>query len=230
MVVEIERTARAALTVLKDHHLQACLVGSAACAIYGMKNRVPNVWSPFFDSTLASHIDDRQDVDIIVVTDMDPEHIKRLFVAANSAFYLRPSINPQNSYRVLWFTISFRRSCKVDILIPSLFSLPKIPENKIAYITPSQDMPVVAFLVLLLLKLKAWADHRVDVRQHMLDKVVVDSKDINELVILGVTQYHAHLGQETWLPNGFKQESKERVHIYKEQWPESKRFWRAMGL
>jgi hypothetical protein len=40
---EIRKAARAAVTVLEANGLSCCLFGSAACAIYGMENREPNV-------------------------------------------------------------------------------------------------------------------------------------------------------------------------------------------
>jgi hypothetical protein len=40
---EIRKTARAAVSALEKNNLKACLFGSAACAIYGMENRDPNV-------------------------------------------------------------------------------------------------------------------------------------------------------------------------------------------
>ncbi|KAG6887343.1 hypothetical protein C0995_015938 [Termitomyces sp. Mi166 len=58
------------------------------------------------------------DVDIIVITEMDPEDIKELILAWDDRFYLVPSANPRNTYSVLWFTVSSRKTCKVDILIP----------------------------------------------------------------------------------------------------------------
>lgn len=40
---EVRRAARAAVAVLEANGLDCCLFGSAACAIYGMENREPNV-------------------------------------------------------------------------------------------------------------------------------------------------------------------------------------------
>ncbi|KAG6905763.1 hypothetical protein DXG01_000849 [Tephrocybe rancida] len=211
---EIRKAARAAITVLEEHSLQACLFGSAACAIYGTENREPN------------------DVDIIVMTEMDPEDIKDLIVASNELFYLVPSANPQNSYYVLWFHLPSSRTCKVDILVPGLLSIPNIPASKICYIEPFQDIPVAPFLVLLLLKLRGWEDHRhgADDRRHMRDKVEIDEEDIDALLELGVRDYQAHLDYEKWLPKWFVQESEERVYEYMEEWPESTEPWRDMGF
>ncbi|KAF8067487.1 hypothetical protein FPV67DRAFT_1669368 [Lyophyllum atratum] len=42
-VTRIRQAAREAIWVLEIHNFKACLFGSAACAIYGMENREPNV-------------------------------------------------------------------------------------------------------------------------------------------------------------------------------------------
>ncbi|KAG6889598.1 hypothetical protein C0995_016124 [Termitomyces sp. Mi166 len=209
---DIRKAARAAVAALKEHGLDACLFGSAACAIYGTENREPN------------------DVDIIVITEMDPEDIKELILVWDDRFYLVPSANPRNTYSVLWFTVSSRKTCKVDILIPGLLSIPNIPVSKISYIEPFQDIPVVPFLVLLLLKLRGWTDHRVDHRQHMRDKVEVDEEDIEELLELAVQEYGANLDRERWLPKWFVEEMQERVQEYVEEWPDSENNWRNLGF
>ena len=40
---EIRKVARATVNALAVNGLRSCLFGSAACAIYGMRNRIPNV-------------------------------------------------------------------------------------------------------------------------------------------------------------------------------------------
>lgn len=41
--LEVRRAARAAVKVLRDSGYECCLFGSAACSIYGMSSRDPNV-------------------------------------------------------------------------------------------------------------------------------------------------------------------------------------------
>ncbi|KAG6820214.1 hypothetical protein H0H93_003868 [Arthromyces matolae] len=181
-----------------------------------------------FDRVACTGLNEGQDIDIIVITEMDPEDLKDLIAESDQRFYLVPSVNPRNTYQVLWFSVSPRKSCKVDILVPGLLSIPVIPVSKIVYI--NQDIPVVPFLLLLLLKLRGWTDHRVDSRPRMRDKVEVDEGDIEELLELGVEEYKAHLDQESWLPEWFVQEMEERVVEYVERWPDSKQAWRSLGL
>ena len=46
----IQTAAHATLFILWSHNLHACLFGSAACAMYGMRHRDPNV-SPILPTT-----------------------------------------------------------------------------------------------------------------------------------------------------------------------------------
>jgi len=213
---EIRKAARAAITTLEGHNLRACLFGSAACAIYGMEHRVPN------------------DVDVVVFTNRDPEDIKDLLVSSNDKFYLVPSTNPQNTYQVLWYSFPapqrWRRSCKVDILIPGLLSIPSIPASRIVGVEPFQDIPVMPFMALLLLKLRGWTDHLADPRRRMQEKTTIDEEDIDELLELAMEQYGAHLDNERWMPKWFIREAKERVEQYTEAWPDSAWSWSELGF
>ncbi|KAG5735612.1 hypothetical protein E4T56_gene6939 [Termitomyces sp. T112] len=213
---EIEVAARAAIDALSKHGLKACLVGSAACMMYGMTHRVPN------------------DVDIVVLTEMGQEAIKSLIASSNSRFYLRSSINPANTFKILWYTLSYRRSCKVDILVPGILSIPKIPVEKISYRVHGvfyKDIPLAPFLVVLFLKLRAWTDHRVDHRQHMRDKVGMDEQDIDELLELGAQEYGISLvNQGKWFPKDFVQETKGRLQEYIKEQPETLGSWRSLGF
>ncbi|KAG6812352.1 hypothetical protein H0H92_003252 [Tricholoma furcatifolium] len=175
---EIRRAASESFIILKQHGFQACLVGGAACAMYGMKHREPN------------------DVDIVVITEKDPEEIKRLISNSNHNFYLVSSTNPRNTYKILWFRLSVGRSCKVDILVPGILSIPKIPAERRLCVKNFRNIPLAPFLVVLLLKLRAWTDHRVDRRSRMRLKAPIDVRDIEELLEIGVNVYKVHLDKE----------------------------------
>lgn len=169
-------------------------------------------------------------MDIIVLSNMDPEDIKARIIASDDRFYLVPSANRRNTYQVLWFRLSSRKKCKVDILVPGRLSIPRIPIGEITYIHPFLDIPVVPFLVLLLLKLRGWTDHRADFRRYMRDKVEVDVRDIEELLELAVEDYEAHINKEKWLPRWFIREMRGRIHEYVEEWPDSDWYWQRIGL
>jgi hypothetical protein len=67
-----------------------------------------------------------QDIDIVVLDGgLAPERIKSHLVSVNPSFFLVPSTNPRNTYKVLWYNLSAASSylrashaCKVDILVP----------------------------------------------------------------------------------------------------------------
>lgn len=119
-------------------------------------------------------------------TDPDPERIKRIIAEANpDRFYLRDSVNPEATYKILFYRLKrrenptrfFRRnSCKVDILVPDIMNLPSLPPSRIIWIN---DLPVLPFSVLLSQKLQAWDDHRnmpEDERKYA--KRLVDKNDL----------------------------------------------------
>ncbi|KAG6895233.1 hypothetical protein C0992_002475 [Termitomyces sp. T32_za158] len=171
-----------------------------------------------------------QDVDVVVLSRRDPENIKNLIILTDDRFYLVPSANRRNTYQVLWFRLCKRKECKVDILVPGRLSIPRIPLWTISDMGPFEDIPVVPFLVLLLLKLRGWTDHRVDRRRYMRDKVEVDEEDIDELLKLAVEDYEAHLDEERWLPKWFVREMRGRVQEYIEELPYSDRYWQRLGF
>lgn len=165
-----------------------------------------------------------------MLSNKDPEDIKDIIESYDNNFYLVPSANPANTYRILWYALPRERTCKVDILVPGLLSIPRIPVRRIVYQDPFPDIPVMPFLALLLLKLRGWTDHRADSRQYMLDKVPVDEEDIEELLSLAVEEYEVHLRSEKWLPAWFVQEARERVEEYIEESPDSREFWSEIGF
>jgi len=215
---ETRKAARAAISVIESHDFNVCLFGSAACAIYGMDNREPN------------------DVDLVVFANSDPEDIKDLIVSSNDKFYLIPSANPQNTYHVLWYSLPARRgqrrSCKVDILVPGLLSIPNVPPSRLMRMEPFEDIPVMPFLALLLLKLRGWTDHLADTRRRMREKATVDEEDIDKLLELAVEEYGAHLDNDTcqWMPGWFVEEAVDRVKQYVDAWPDSEDYWSKLGF
>jgi hypothetical protein len=233
---EIRKAARAAVAVLEAYDLRCCLFGSAACAIYGMENRAPNVriWTREFSTVGAwCQYCSTQDVDIIVLSTTDREDVKELLESADNRFYRVPSANPANTYHVLWFELRGPgRVCKVDILTPGVISIPNIPVRCIVYHEIFSDIPIAPFLCLLLLKVRGWMDHREDSRQYMRDKVPMDEDDIEELLELAVEKYSVHLGtdSEKWMPKWFVEEAKERVAEYVQSWPDSAGSWQDIGF
>ncbi|KAG6874740.1 hypothetical protein C0992_006760 [Termitomyces sp. T32_za158] len=234
---DIREAARATVAAFSKYGLKSCLFGSAACAIYGTLNREPNVRTlPPFSLLQIVIMELNQDVDIVVLSELpvDLEDIKQRIITSDSRFFLR--MNRSNTYKDLWFRVSSDKECKVDILIPGRLCIPNIPISKISYIKPFQDIPVVPLMVLLLLKLSGWTDHRhqadVGVIQYVSDKdeFETDEADMKVLLNLAVERYKAHLDDEKWLPELFVLEMRRRVLEYIQQWPDSKEKWKMVGF
>ncbi|KAH7878792.1 uncharacterized protein C8R40DRAFT_1086952 [Lentinula edodes] len=181
---ELHTATQATIEGLKSLRLDCCLVGSVACCAYGM-SRVPN------------------DIDMVVLTSRyTQEELKNLLVQYNSTFYLIASKDPLATYRVLWFRLAgYRRSCKVDLLLPGTMNIPSVDPSRIYRVgntrqtdniyfsVLSAKYPLMPFLPLLLLKLQAWQDHGESAKLFMRDKQPTDVQDILELLRLAEQNY-----------------------------------------
>ncbi|KAG7097939.1 hypothetical protein E1B28_005250 [Marasmius oreades] len=215
---EVRKAGRAAVAALIQNNIRSCLFGSAACQIYGMKNRLP------------------KDVDIVLLTNdgRDIEYIKQLIVDTNDKFYLVPSKNPKATYEKLYFILpGKRRSCKVDIVLPGNatdLNIPVIPSTELCYISPYNDIPVMPVVTLLLMKLQGWIHHQASPESHKRAKVPEDVKDILELLKLAVEEYDAHMDEEPWMPTRFVNVATARVKQFVKIYPKSKASWRKVGF
>lgn len=233
---EIRKAARAAISALEQHNLRSCLFGSAACALYGMANRIPNVNILFYP--FITVVDDSvQDADVIVLTRMHTEDIKDILVGTNNKFFLVPSADPRNDWRVLWYLLysgprgSPPRSCKVDILIPGGdLRIPRIPISRIVYVERFPDLPLVPFLALLFLKLQGWSDNRGSDVPRKREKQYADLEDISELLALAVEEFGSTLQGERWMPKGFIRKTRGRVQKFVEEFPDSAYYWSEIGF
>ncbi|KAJ6450364.1 hypothetical protein C8R45DRAFT_1224099 [Mycena sanguinolenta] len=210
---EVERVAQAAVTALLTAGIRSCLVGGMACSIYG-NSRVPG------------------DVDIVCLTDtLTQEALKAILVATDSNFYTVASKDPFATYRVLWYRLGYRRSCKVDVLQPGIMNIPAVPVPRIAYRKRRSDLPLMPFLPLLLLKLQAWMDHRAEVKPYLHAKQYVDVRDIGELLELATEKYDVNIKLDAkWLPESFLRAAVARVKAYVKCFPDSAEQWRSIGF
>lgn len=91
-------------------------------------------------------------------------------------------------------------------------------------------------MVLLLLKVRAWAEHRLDERfigtNRLLKlKLKCDEEDVQELLDLGVNEYVVKAKNlERWAGWEWVEETKEYVRAYVERVPQSKVLWEEIGL
>jgi len=163
---------------------------------------------------------------LVLTTSMDSEEIKRLLVSEDSSFFLVPSTNPSNTYRVLWYSLSSQQ-CKVDILTPGVLGVPPVPPQHIQFTSPG--IPAMPFLGVLLLKLKSWKDHQDSYKTYLRIKQYVDARDINELLTIAVEK-KAHVRQENWLSSQFISEAQRRVTLYVSMYPSSRSSWHTIGF
>jgi len=217
---EIETVCQATVACLKACGFSSCLVGGAACMTYGI-TRVPS------------------DIDIVVLNGgLTTEDIKKRLVSANPLFFLVPSTNPRNTYKVLWYNLRAASShhrpthaCKVDILVPGVMDIPTIPKEYIVH-SPINGVsfPVMPFITVLLLKLQGWSDHRVSRRIDLRDKQFIDVRDIYELLRIAVRNGGVHLRHESWLPVLFVVAGRRRVADFIATHSDSRVCWKQIGL
>ncbi|KAH7882269.1 hypothetical protein F5I97DRAFT_336666 [Phlebopus sp. FC_14] len=209
---EVKDIGRITARLLQSFGILCCLVGGVACSALGV-SRINN------------------DVDMAVMTDEDPESIKRRLVLADSRFYLVNARNPTASYKVLWFRVQdsfIDRSCKVDILRRGTLNIPNIPRDKIRNIG---GLPVAHILVVLFLKLQAWESHGAAIEQRYRQKEPIDRRDISVLLDIAVAGGQ-HVEKESWLPQSFVDEAKRRTKAYCASYgaDTTKEQWREIGL
>ncbi|KAI0095210.1 hypothetical protein BDY19DRAFT_988973 [Irpex rosettiformis] len=126
-------TARKAIDAFAyEYGLKCCLVGGAACQLYGA-TRTPS------------------DVDLVVLTTAyDQERLKALLVERDTTFYLSPAKTFGATYKVLWARLGYSflpcDSCKVDVLIPGIMNIPDVPNQRIVTIDRFPVMPIIPLL------------------------------------------------------------------------------------
>ncbi|KAF8631096.1 hypothetical protein AX17_005141 [Amanita inopinata Kibby_2008] len=209
---DIRRVARRTVDTLRDNgYSHCCLFGSAACSVWGMDNRIPN------------------DIDVLVLTDDDPEDIKRMLFEEHDRFTLVDAANPRDTYKVLWYILCWRPrvECKVDIVVPGIMKIPRIRRSHISR-PYTYDIPVMPFFPLLILKLQGWHDHCKDYRSRMRAKIPQDETDLDQL--LDMLDDGDHLDNYRWLPDSFLQRARTFVREYVDEFPGTARSWRSIGF
>ncbi|PFH48735.1 hypothetical protein AMATHDRAFT_149189 [Amanita thiersii Skay4041] len=212
---EIRRVSRRTVEALERLDYECCLFGSAACHLWGMAHRVPN------------------DIDIVVLTDDDPEEIKaKLEELDDSRFRLIPAQDPRKHYKVLWYVTCWepRIECKVDIVTPNTrrLNIPDVPRDLIPWMS---DIPVMPFLPLLLLKVLGWHGRHTSNKLHLQKKIPRDEADIINL--LDLLDAGDKLYNNRWLrTTKLRLMRSARVHIgsFAKKFPSTKRKWKYIGF
>lgn len=171
-----------------------------------------------------------KDLDILCLdTPLSQEEIKARLVQNNPRFYL---VNPRSSfatYKVLWYYIVETNSClKVDILLPGVLNIPSIPVSSITR-RNADGLPCAPFSLVLLLKLQAWAHHGEAMEWRFRVKQPTDERDIDELLVEAVKRKIAP-SSDAFFPSSFLDVSRARVLKYNAQNPNSKSYWKAIGM
>lgn len=145
---------------------------------------------------------------IVMSNQYTPEVLKQLLVDNGKGFYKRASKKIGATYTVLYCRLSgYRRSCKVDILIPGVLNIPLVDSWRIQHI---DGLPVLPLFALLLMKLQGWVDHRASSRSDMQAKQYVDLRDLAQLVTIA-SNNGEHIDNAQWLPESFLELAKQRV-------------------
>ncbi|KAI5118646.1 hypothetical protein M0805_002566 [Coniferiporia weirii] len=207
---DVKEAASATVLALRTMGYHSCLVGGVACRLFG-NSRTP------------------EDVDIVVLDETrSQEQLKQGLVSQDSRFYLVDAKSPRAHYKVLWYHLSMHlnRSCKIDLLQPGIMSIPSIDPARIVHI---DGMPVMPFSIVLLLKLQAWEDHKVALRNYLYMKQYTDVEDIDRLLPLACSQ-NLRPRDESYIPNTFISAAENRVRNYAERFPSSAIHWRTLGF
>ena len=141
-------------------------------------------------------------------------------------------MNRNNTYKKVFYSLSWTPPlrCKVDIVLAgpnSPLKIPKIPTRHIQYVNDA-NIPVLPFLVLLVLKVQGWHDHRTSTRDDFRKKVPQDKQDVDEL--LSMASDKDHLDHFNWLPKWFVDHAEDLVGKYTERYPSSAASFKDMGF
>ena len=148
-------------------------------------------------------------------------------VAANSSFYLVAARTPGATYKVLWYRNNYGR-CKVDLLSPGDMDIPPVPITAIDY--PEQGKPCAPFMLVFLLKLQAWAQHRDSEEMRFRIKSNTDALDLRTMLPIARTRGLTIRRAEVYLPRSFVASALLRVRRFVQEWPETLGGWGALGF
>ncbi|OCH83898.1 hypothetical protein OBBRIDRAFT_799534 [Obba rivulosa] len=207
----VRDVATRAIDIFSSQGLKCCIFGGLACSLYGV-TRTPG------------------DVDLVIfTTEHSLEELKQILCDNDSKFFLVPSMKPFATYKVLWYGYPTYRQCKVDVLLPGIMNIPRVPDDRIIY---QNDLPVMPLLPLLMLKLQGWEDHRNHQEMYMRRKQHSDVSDVRGLLKIA-RQQGVHLADaaHVWIPPLLINETKRRVILWTEKIGSTESTkWKALGF
>jgi len=231
---QITSAAHDAISTLTDIGVVSCFVGGMACQLYG-NSRQPN------------------DLDIFVLSSVwSQEQLKQRLVELNPRFYLVNARNPMATYKVLWYRVSMAQpssslanlssyrtfsytsrsevKIKVDILLPGAMGIPLFPTEKIIW---NAGLPTAPFILVLLLKLQGWFQHRHSTEFRFREKQFTDHQDLQALLGIACSKSVRILPQarsEAYLSQDFLVNSLARVAEHIQIHPSCKNDWARLGF
>jgi len=211
---DVRRVARRTIEILEGGNYECAVFGSLACSVWGM-DRTPG------------------DVDIVVMGEYDREAIKAYIASRNDRFSLEDAKTPGADYKVLYFNLNWALGlkCKVDILTtgPIPLHIPEIPQGHIVY-PNGYNIPVVPLLVLLILKVQGWRDHRRSRKKRFRAKIPQDIEDISWLLVMADDANDRLYELELWAPNWFMNHADNLVTRYTNRFQETYYPFRDLGF
>jgi len=188
----------------------------------------------------------------VLSTAWSQEQLKQRLVKLNPRFYLVDARNPMATYRVLWYRVSEARPLsslanssfystfsysshsgvriKVDILLPGAMNIPLFPAEKITW---DAGLPSAPFILVLLLKLQAWFQHRHSTESRFRVKQFTDHSDLQALLAIARSKGVRVLPQapsEAYLSQDFLMNSVARVADHIKMYPYCKDDWARLGF
>jgi len=203
-----------------------CLIGGAACNLYGNDREPMDVdviilnWSSARDrKTIKRH----------------QEAIKQRLVGASKRFYLVDSQTRGAQYQVLWYHPlgegSNRRlaAVKIDILLPGITEIPAFDPSRIRYSTQLR-LPVAPLSLVLLHKLQGWFIRSHSPNTYQYEKHWKDSFDVARLVPIAAKE--GVKITDPALSNTLVEKAREWVDHYVMKYPEFRTagHWRKIGF
>ena len=173
-------------------------------------------------------------MDIVVFGRYDREAIKAYIAARHDRFSLEDAKTPGAEYKVLYFNLhcGLGLKCKVDILTSGRYCplhIPKIPPQHVKY-PNGYDIPVVPLLVVLILKVQGWRDHRRSGKKRFRAKIPQDIEDIRQLLDMADDAGDRLNDLDDWSPRWFLKRAESLVKRYTNHFEETTCLFRDLGF
>ena len=169
---------------------------------------------------------------MVLDSEVDLEGLKRSIANKDRRFYLVGSKNRYATYKILWYRgtdttayYGLSSSCKVDLLKPGVLDIPSVPTKELYRAKNYDNIRVMPFMPLFLLKVQAWVHHRASTKMHFREKVPQDVVDIEELLTIAIRKGYKLKDVQGWLSTWNQTVGRTHVGQYKREHPSSANSW-----